>query len=477
MVIRIKKVDIIWGYLGTFLNNGINILILPFILILLPSNELGLWYTFTAIAGLALLIDFGFTNTLTRNISYSWGGADSIKKFGVSNKSLDEPNINLFSEVFSVSKNIYLLTSLIILIILSTFGTAYIMNIADGVVEKQEYLVAWLVYVLAVVTNIYFAYWTPVLKGVGAIKEDYQSTLIGKVFQLLVCIIGLLLGYKLLAVAVAYFIGNIVKRLVARYMFYNYSEVKTRISLIKSSRVSFEKRINTFKAIWPSAYKQGIMSISKFFSDKFSILIVTTFFGLEMAATFGLSMQLFGLLGTVATVLYSTFLPYFSQARIKNDNKNAYKFFSIAVGTQSTIILLGGLTIIAIANPLLNFIGSNSEMLSFNPALLLLLFFFIHYNQNIFVSFIITSNKMPMFQAYYLSAIAVVVVQFIGVYYFESFGIWSVLIPLLLVECIYNAWKWPIYVFKDFEVTPYQFYSDAIKNIFYKLTKRERLMS
>ncbi|MGX7595065.1 O-unit flippase-like protein [Planococcus plakortidis] len=477
MAIKIKKVDVIWGYLGTFLNNGINILILPFVLVLLPSNELGLWYAFTAIAGLALLIDFGFTATLTRNVSYSWSGAESIKKTGVVTNKIAEPNINLFTQVLGASKLIYFITSLIIFIILSTAGTAYINSVAEGSIQKEEYLLAWTVYILAVVTNIYFAYWTPVLKGIGALKEDYQSILIGKVFQLFICIIGLLLGYKLLAVAVAYFVGNLVKRLFARYMFYNYFDIKPKISIIKESRATISEKINTFRIILPSAYKQGVMSISKFFTDKFAVLIVTAFFGLEMAATFGLSMQLFGILGTVATVLYSTFLPYFSQSRISNDSKNAYKFFSIAVGTQSLIILLGGLAMILIANPLLDFIGSKSTMLSFYPALLLLIFFFIHYNQNIFVSFIITSNKMPMFRAYYISAILAVTLQYASVYYFDSFGVWSVIVPLLIVECAYNAWKWPLYVFKEFKVTPYQFYSDAIKNIIIKFTNRERLIS
>lgn len=476
MAIKVKKSDVLWGYIGTFLNNGINILILPFILILLPTNELGLWYTFAALGGLAALLDFGFTTTLTRNITYSWSGAKSIQKNGLVSESGNGPNLTLFLKVFSVSKAIYLITSVLVLIVLLTLGTIYIYDIAGNKVKQEDFLLPWIIYVIAITTNIYFAYWSPVLKGIGAIKQDYQATTLGKVVQFVVCIVGLLLGFKLLAIALSYLIANIVKRLIARQMFLKHQEIQLYKQQLKSHKISVKEKINTFKSIWPNAYKQGIMSISKFITDKFSVLLVTSFLGLEMAAVYGLSMQIFGLLGTVATVLYSTFLPYFSQLRIKNDRKTAYTYFTLAVGVQTSIVLIGGLAILIFANPLLNLIGSNSNFLSIYPSIFLLIFFIIHLNQNLFVSFIITSNKMPMYRPYYLSAILLVVMQFLTVFYFNEFGIWSILIPMILVECIYNAWRWPLYVMKEFNVSFTQFYKDAVRGVTNKVMKKGDLL-
>ena len=58
---------------------GINVILLPVILRYLNSAELGVWYTFTSLYGLAMLIDFGFQTIITRNISYLWSGHRVLK--------------------------------------------------------------------------------------------------------------------------------------------------------------------------------------------------------------------------------------------------------------------------------------------------------------------------------------------------------------------------------------------------------------
>jgi len=79
---NIGKRDVAWGYISLFLVQGINVILLPFILVFLSEKELGLWYTFTSLYGLAMLIDFGFQATISRNISYIWSGAENIKSTG-----------------------------------------------------------------------------------------------------------------------------------------------------------------------------------------------------------------------------------------------------------------------------------------------------------------------------------------------------------------------------------------------------------
>lgn len=49
----------------------------------LNTVELGLWYTFTSLYGLAMLIDFGFQTIISRNVSYLWSGANSVKVKGL----------------------------------------------------------------------------------------------------------------------------------------------------------------------------------------------------------------------------------------------------------------------------------------------------------------------------------------------------------------------------------------------------------
>lgn len=466
MGIKIIKSDVIWGYLGTILYSGINIILLPFILSQLTANELGLWYTFTSIGGLASLIDFGFVMTISRNVSYAWSGAKQLSQTGICNNGIiSGPNIKLFSEVFKVSKLIYLITSLFTLLALSTIGTLYIVDIAQGSIAKNDYIWAWYVFIISVFLNIYFAYWAPVLKGVGAIKENYQALVLSKSLQLIISIIGLLLGFGLFAVSTGFLMGHLSYRIVCGYMFYHYDEVKRYKNEIINHRVSIEDKIRTFKLMWPNAYKQGLMSISKFMTDKFSTIICSAFLGLEVTAAYGVSMQLFGLVQTIGNIFFNTYLPLFNQLRISNDRKTAYKYFNISFGMQLVTAICGGVTIILFANPILRFIGSQSTPLPVYPSIGLFAFFFINSYQNLFVAYIITSNQMPMFKPYVICALIMVLLQFAFSILFPSWGVWSIILPMIFVELAYNGWKWPMYVFKDFQVSGVEFLRDSALNL------------
>lgn len=472
MAIKIKKNDIIWGYLGTILNSGMNILILPVILKMLPTNELGLWYTFTAIAELAMLLDFGFTVTISRNISYAWSGAKTIQKKGISLESVDDcPNFKLFNQVIMVSRSIYFFVSLIVLLTLSTLGTAFILSVTEGSIATNDFLLAWAIYIAAVFLNIYYSYWTPVLKGIGAVKQDYQSNVISKAIQMTVSVILLLLGYKLLAVSIGYFIGSISKRLIAKYMFYRYDDVRNNLTVIKQYNSSWSERINIFQMMWTNAYKQGLMVLAQYLTDKFSLLVCSAFFGLEMSAIFGLSMQLIGLIGTLGTVLYNTYLPSFNQLRIQNNSIKAYRLLTMSVGVQSVVIIMGGVFAVVFSNPFLRLIGSQSRVLPVAPFIVLLIFYIIHYNQRIHVAYIMTSNELPMFKAYLICATISVSAVVLCAWAFKSLGVWSMIIPMIITEAAYNGWKWPMYVFKNFDVTGLQFYMHSFRNIMYVLKK------
>ena len=61
MGIKITKQDIMWNYAGSIFNIGMGIFVLPFVLKMLTTDELGVWYVFGSIAALITLLDFGFS--------------------------------------------------------------------------------------------------------------------------------------------------------------------------------------------------------------------------------------------------------------------------------------------------------------------------------------------------------------------------------------------------------------------------------
>ena len=65
------------------------------------------------------------------------------------------------------------------------------------------YAIAWLFFSVAVFLNIFYNYWTTSLKGIGAIKQSQIAVIVSKMIQIVISLIGLYLGYGIIALAFA----------------------------------------------------------------------------------------------------------------------------------------------------------------------------------------------------------------------------------------------------------------------------------
>lgn len=464
---KFRKKDFIWSYLGQFLYTGINIVLLPFVLKYLPANELGLWYTFTSIGALANLLDFGFKTTITRNVAYAWGGATKLPK---ENENLisdsDEPNINLLKKVINVSSKLYLIIGLLAIISLLTFGTLYIKSVTSDELINSGYMFAWYVYAFSIFFQICFAYLDPLLKGVGAIKESYQSMVISKVVYLIVAVLGLLSDYKLIAIAVGLLISSLAGRVASNLMFNNYIKSLRKFDEISNTKVSFNSMKETFLVMWPNAYKQGFMSLANYLTDKSVILITSYAYGLKVSASLGLTLQLFSVVATVGNVLFNSLMPHIIHMRMKKEDQVGYNMFSISVGVQAILIFLGGLCIVFLADPLLKLIGSNSATLPIFESSLILIYIYVFNHHQICSSYIIANNEMPMYKSYLITGVLTIFCTMLSTYFFKnSLGIQALLIPQLLLQLLYNGWRWPLYIANKLDKRFFDIYFDALKNM------------
>ncbi len=467
MAIKIGKKDVAWGYLGQILYMGINIIILPFVLKLLPEKELGLWYTFTSIGALANLLDFGFKTTITRNVAYAWGGAKELPQVDQDVVIItDEPNFELLMRVRRTAQALYFIIGGIALILLATMGTWYIINITKNEVATSDYMIAWIFYIIAIFLNIYYGYWMPLLKGIGAIKENYQAMVISKVIHLLIAIIGLFLGFRLTAIAVAYFVSSLSIRILSRWLFNHYEDIKINEDALSKVKVKLSDLKITFRNMWPNAYRQGIMSLSNYLTDKSAILVCSSAYGLTASAQLGLTMQLLSVASIIGNVLFNSLMPYIIQLKMKQLKNKAYEMITISIGVQSVIIFAGGIAITFFANPMLRLIGSNASVLPITECLILTFFVYIFSNQQICCSYIIAGNKMPMYKAYIITGALTIGFEFILTYFFkDNLGIMTILLPQLLLQLSYNGWRWPSYVSNEHGKNQIELYMDSIINL------------
>lgn len=457
MSIKVTRKDIVWNYTNLFLTTAINIILLPFILQNLSSHEMGLWYVFTSFGSLAVLIDFGFSTTISRNVTFVWCGAKEISKEGFTKNTENiEPNYYLLFKLIRTSKTIYLILASIVFFGLSTAGTLFIIESAKEQIAQSDYMIAWIIYLLSVVINIYFAYWIPLLKGIGAIKESNQVVVISKLVQLFLTIVGLFMGYGLIAVAAAYFVSNLVMRLAAIYLFNKYENVNYNLSQFKKTKIPMKEKKDLFLTVWPNAYKQGLISLSNFIQKRASTLISSAYLGLEMASAVGLTQQIFDIIMSVGNALFNTYIPSMSYERVNGNKKKLKNYFLKATGLSFYTILFGGVISVLVTPFLLELINSDTGILPIGISLVLLIQNLLINNHTLSGAYIATGNRIPMYKSYIITSIGTIVLQLVFVKV-TSFNIFGVILSGLISNLAFNNWYWPLLSSKDLGLTLKEF--------------------
>lgn len=469
MSIKITKADVKWGYIGTILSIGINVILLPIVLKYLSSEELGLWYVFLSLGSIVTLFDFGFTPTLARNIAYCWGGADDLGKENVyytSNRI--GPNISLMKAVMKTCRVIYLILAVTALFFLITAGTTYISHISKEL-NGTRHLIAWFIFCGAVFLNLYYAYFTSFLKGVGAISENSKAIVISKTTQIFTSIILLLLGFGILAVSIAYMLSGVTYRLISKRFFYNYENIGELIK--KESIQVYTKDIRRiFLIIYHNAWRDGLVSLSNYLVTQANTLLCSLFLSLTQTGIYSLSLQLVQTLSTVAASFYGTYQPVLQEAYLKRDKEKSKRIMSTAIAVFTVIFWVGCLCIILIGIPILNLInhGENIDKL----VLLFMGFYtFLYQNNSLFASFISNSNRIPYVKAYLISGLIMVFLS-VTLLKFTSLGIWGLMLSQAFVQLCYNNWKWPRVVMMELNTTPLYMIKMGFKEIKVKLLNR-----
>lgn len=437
---RLGRKEYSWSFLGTFLGVAINLILLPFVIHYLNPDELGLWYVFASISTMILLLDFGFTPTIARNIAYSWSGAKNLLKDSVSASLEEEIDVRLFGTVLKSSKLIYLVLSLLGLFLMLVFGTSYISSIvSEGVINN--WLAAWLFYAGAVFLNFFFAYISAYLRGIGAVAENSKVICASKITQLLVTLVLLFLGFGILGTAIGYFSSCIIQRALGYYYFKNFENASKYLEEIKRIKIKLVSILHMVKTIWHNAWRDGLVALAMFLSTQANTLICSSVLGLSSTGSYGLALQISTAIASVASVWYSASQPKLQEYAVKKESASAARLFATSMVMYCVLSIIAYAAFLLVGPPLLSVL--NKEF-NFDTALfaVMCVYMFLYRANVLFVSCISNFNTIPYSRAYVLTGLISVGLSFLCAKY-TSIGMWSLVIPPLLVLLGYNGWKWP----------------------------------
>lgn len=446
-MINITKKDIIWSYGSQIFQMASGIFILPIILRKLPSEELAVWYIFLSITALVNLLDFGLQPTIMRNVSYLFSGAKILLEEGISNEKHDAiPDYGLIKNLINTIKKLYLKIGIFVTLLLGILGTKYIWSIVGDLNNYKQIMAAWFIYIISASFNFYFYYYTPLLLGRGLIKESHKTIVFSKLLGISLSIIGLLLGYGLVAVSISNLLSSLMNRVLSHRYFYD-DKLKEKL---KNTDENFS--INMKKILRKNSFKLGLVSIGAFCITKANTLIASKFISLDLVASYGLTLQIIGLLSTSSSVYFRTIMPKFNMYQLNEDYNGMKRELSIGILISWIVFIVGAATIILFGNSILTLLKSKTLLLDKSLLLTLLLILFLENNHSNFATFITTKNTVPFVIPSIFSGIGIVVFSLILVGHF-NLKIAGLFLSQGLVQLMYNNWKWPIDVMKELKIS------------------------
>ena len=437
--IKIGRKDVIWNYLATFFQIGSGILLFPIILRLLPSETVGVWSIFMAIGSLIGLLDFGFSPSFTRNITYIFSGVNSLEKTGISNGYIDnEININLLSNTIRAMRWFYSRVAFIAFILLITVGSAYLFSILNSNFNgnKAQVTTAWIIFCIVNTYNIYTLYYDALMIGRGLIKKDKQLIIISQLMYLSVSIVLIFCGFGLISIVVGQALAVIIKRILSNRFFFT-PELKKEIKEVNTDNFR-----DILKIITPNSIKVGFTSLGAFLVLQSSVIIGSLYISLNELASYGITVQVINVIATLASVYYSSYMPKVAQLRV-GDNITAIKQIYIkSIMIMMLTFVASGIMLIIFGGWALHLLKSQTTILSENMIITLLIINLLEKNHAIAGGFLLSKNEVPYFKAAIISGIATVILLFTLLKY-EQMGLWGMILAPGIVQISYQNWKWP----------------------------------
>ena len=464
MNIKISKSDIIWSYVAQFINLATGLITLPLILKLLSADEVGFNYILISINSIVVLFDLGFSGQFSRYLTYIFSGAQKIQKEGISQEYSESINEHLLASIIKTAKRIYLIVSIIASFFLLTLGTWYVYSVTEGFSLVGNAVLVWCVFCLSSFFNIYYLYFNAFLQGRGLIKENKQAQVYSRVVQITITFILLIAGYGLLSVVVANLIAPFVFRFFAYKRFYT-SDIK--IILVNNIIQKNEIR-EVFSILWFNAKKMGIIGILSSALGYASTLVIGSYLSLADVASYGLLVQLTGVVVGVATIHFFSIVPKLSSLMVKKDYVEMRRHFGLSMFFFYIIIITGAIAMFS-AVPLLKWLNFDTQL----PPYMIVSIYYVYkvneQNQSLFSQLFLINNDLR----FYPCAVWTGIISFASLWLslYVGLGLLGVVLSQSIPLYAYAAWKWPmesmkkynIRVRKDFVLHPVYF----IKNLIY----------
>jgi O-antigen/teichoic acid export membrane protein len=443
--INIGRKDVMWNYAATFMQIGVGVILLPFILRVFPQETVAVWTIFSTIIALTSLLDFGFNPSFARNVSYVVSGVKELKTTGYQLVESGNSDIDysLFKGLINAMRWFYNRMAVVLFMLLATAGTYYMHTVLKTYTgDHTEVYIAWIILVAINAYSLYTMYYDSLMQGQGFIKRAKQIQIAGQSIYLIVAIVMILLRFNLIAIVSAQALSILVRRILSYRIIYT-TDFKHRLR-----SVTAKSKREVLKLIYPNAVKVGLASLGGFLITRSALIIGALYLSLDIIASYGITIQIVGIISGIAGVYFATYIPKITQYRTQGDSAAIKQIYLKGCFLLVSTFVVGGLALLIFGDWALDLIESKTPLLSQSLVALTLVVNLLETNHGNAANILLTKNEVPFFRASLISGSATVFILATFLEY-THWGVWGLLLAPGIAQGCYQNWKWPMEVIKD----------------------------
>lgn len=429
--------------------------VIPFQAKCLTPEEIGVWYVFMSLGSFAIMTcSGGFSPVIQRFTSYLFAGAQRLTSMGVPTAADlqvgQEDEEGRRTRILSFSRSIKIISLLlasVLVVILAAVGFIFIAAKVHDEPLRSQACFAWALNILGLAIM-------PMAGGLAAICQGYDKftesmrilfvSRIASIFTMTACLWG---GMGIWSLGIGTLIMGLVQYAGHQWLFAAIVRQPSPRIVVGSATSTLSE---VFFNIWPTAWRFSLVTMGAWMITVSSTMMIGWTVGLVEAGSFGATAQILQFCVAVAGAWMTAAMPTFAKMRMLNQVSGLRSLFIRRwLQSISTYIALTGTALLA-AQPLLELLGSNLRMIDGSLPWVLALVILLELNHGqICAGFLMTANIVPFTSSAIISGF-MVVAGGVLLATTTTLGVWSFVIAQGVVQLLYNNWKWPLEVARDF---------------------------
>ncbi len=438
-VTRLTRSAVIWSWMYNGFRFASGLILLPLLVHpgFLSRADLGMYYLFIGLAAIVPMADFGFALSVERNLSYALGGAGTLQADGMARPgdSSGGSNRSLVLEIVAATHRLYAWLALGAVVLLIVGGSVLVgLRISETTSPGWTWL-AWAVQIAVAGLELYTAYWVAVLRGLNRVTSSARWLSLAYGLKLAASALLLVAGTGLMAVPVAGLLSGIVLRWGAG------REVRGLLGPRIPLPPGALRRL--LAVMWPNSWRLGIQYVALYVGATACSFVYVQRFSLEEYQPYGLSLQIMKIAIGIAAVWTSVKWPVIAQLRLSHDLAAMRGILRPRFGLQLLTYAALGASAVALGQPILEWLGSDRQVLPRILFALLMLNGLGDLNFQFWTTLISTENRIPAVWSLVITqtlSALVSVALVVGL----GRGLDSFIVPPLVLGCLFNFWWWAI---------------------------------